>query len=129
MLIIVGETGSDITPQFTGDYSVRITDSNGCILTSVLFPYIMPGVAELNNEVAFRIKRISKEFVELTLNTKHSGTIRLIDIRGLLVKEVNVNNSGERNFQIPVSDLATGIYSLVWQSEKAVQVEKILIGN
>lgn len=126
---IVGETGSDITPQFTGDYSVRITDSNGCVLTSALFPYIMPGVAELNNEVAFRIKRINKDVVELFLNSKRSGTIRLIDIRGLLVKEMNVNNSGERTLQIPVSDLATGIYSLVWYSEKSVQVEKILIGN
>ena len=126
---IVGETGSDITPQVDGDYSVRVTDSNGCILTSDPFPFIMPGVAELSNTNVFQIKLVNKNFVELMLNSQNSGVLRLIDIRGILVKEMEIINPGERTVQIPVSNLAAGIYSLLWISEKSVQAEKILIGK
>ncbi len=125
---LVGETGSDITPLLTGDYSVIVEDSNGCILTSLPYSFIMPGISELETVSAFEVNKINQNFVELSVAASHSGILRLMDIRGVVVQKLDVNSGGERFLQVPVSHLAVGIYSLVWLSDKSVQVERILIG-
>jgi hypothetical protein len=125
---IVGATGSDISLSMQGNYSVIVEDSNGCILTSATYVYVFPGLNELDKVSAFELKRLSKDFVELDMHNSATGMIRLIDLRGLVVKEVNVLTAGDRSLRIPVSNLVTGIYSIVWSSENSVQVEKLFIG-
>ena len=80
---LVGETNSDLTPLVTGDYSVVVTDANGCILTSAAYTYLMPGIRELEKVTAFQLLRVGADVLEVSIHTPETGTIRLIDIRAV----------------------------------------------
>lgn len=125
---IPGQTGSDISPTIAGDYSVRIEDANGCVSTSAPFSYIMPGIRELESASVFQVQRINRDFLELSIQSNENGKVNLYDLRGVLVRKINVNAGEGNTLNITVSDLATGVYSLLWTSEKYVQSAKILIG-
>ncbi len=124
-----GETTIQVIPQLSGNYSVVVVDSNGCVLSSAPFLFLMPGIEKLEAQTVFVITRVNTELVEVAINTNQSGTLRLIDIRGVLVKEMEVSNVGTSTLTIPVSELSTGIYSMVWYSSGTVQVEKLLISK
>ncbi len=126
---LVGETNSDLTPLVTGDYSVVVTDANGCILTSAAYTYLMPGIRELEKVSAFQLLRVSADVLEVSIHTPETGTIRLIDVRGAVLREIDIKGGGRNAVQIPVADLASGIYSLLWLSDNSVQSEKIMIGH
>jgi len=126
---LVGETNSDLTPLVTGDYSVIVTDANGCILTSAPYTYLMPGIKELEKVKAFELTRIGSDFLELSIHIPETGTIRLIDVRGAVLKEVAIRGGKRNAVQIPVADLSAGIYSLLWLSDNSTQSQKVLIGK
>ncbi len=124
---LIGETQVQVIPQVAGDYTVMIVDANGCVLTSAPYPFVIPGIKKLESDPGFVVNRISHDIVEVSVYSSKSGLLRLFDLRGVAVKELDVN-SGVNTLKIPVNDLATGVYSLVWTSEQSFQAQKILLG-
>ena len=50
---IAGETSNEFFPSSSGDYSVEVTDSNGCSMISYTISYSYTGL--FNNKISFNI--------------------------------------------------------------------------
>jgi len=124
---IPGETGIDMTPFATGNYTVEVTDTNGCVTISAPFPFIMPGIDRMDNQTAFSVTQISRDFLEVKITGSKQGSIMLTDMTGRIMKEVPLTSGDQSELMITVSDLSAGIYSVAWLDGSSVRVKKILL--
>ncbi len=124
---IPGETGIDMTPFATGNYTVEVTDTNGCVTISAPFSFIMPGIERVDDQTAFSVTQISRDFLEVKITGRKQGNIMLTDMTGRVMKEVSLSSGDQSDLMIAVSDLSAGIYSVVWLDGSSVKVKKILL--
>ncbi len=65
--------------------------------------------------------------VQVESTTDNSGTIRVVDMTGIVVIEQKINlNKGLNTIDISLRDLASGIYMLSMSSDDEVQIQKII---
>jgi hypothetical protein len=124
---IPGETGIDMTPFATGNYTVEVTDTNGCVTISAPFPFIMPGIEDVDDLSAFSVSQITRDFIDVKLTSMRMGKIILTDMTGRIMRNVPVSGMHHYDLRIPVSDLSAGIYSIAWLDGRSVQMEKIFL--
>jgi len=122
---IAGATQSTWKPiDFSGDYTVIVTDTFGCVRKSnhviidKIVPAIMPNPSVNQTQIGFY------------LNTPTSITISLITITGKKVFEKKYANF-QGNFleQLNTSNLATGMYILQVHQGTAVERTKLLVSH
>ena len=126
---IAGATSYYYLANQNGDYSVLITDSNGC---SVLVgkSNVITGIAEtekLNDELKVFY---STGIIYLNVNSEIQSSffLELTDALGRIIcKEKLILQKGNNTFSIPANNISKGIYFVkIWNSKRE-KTQKLLI--
>jgi hypothetical protein len=102
---IAGATAQSYTATANGSYAV-IVEQNGCSVTSNCVAITTVGLDDIKTEL-FRIYPNPASTV-INVEMANTSTIRLFDISGKLLKELN----GSSNYTIDVTDLTPGMYMI-----------------
>lgn len=128
-VLIVGATDGNYVPTQNGDYTVVITDANGCTSTSAIFTMTTVGMTEINNSTTVSLfPNPASGLLTITGNsTSASIVITILMPSGQVVKEVVENVNGKRfNSSVDVSKFAAGIYVVKLQNEDSLSYMKFV---
>jgi PKD repeat protein len=129
-VLLAGEVNDTLIVQQNGVYHVLVTDTNGCD-TTVSFNYASQGLYENYSSVAFSIfPNPANQFIRIILNpdlVKQQGysDLEMTDALGNIVLSRNISNRYPE--EIPVKNLARGIYFVRIISEGGSCIKKVLI--
>ncbi|MES2702330.1 MAG: T9SS type A sorting domain-containing protein [Bacteroidota bacterium] len=102
-MMITGATGAVHTPTTPGNYTVVVTDGNGCTDTSAMFPYMVSGITEAVNGADIRIYP-NPAATTVNIEAAEAVNVIVMSIDGKIVLE------GKNTTSIDVADLANGVY-------------------
>jgi len=134
---VPGETGSSITPTFSGNYYVIVSDSSfECSsLPSNVIPYYMTFIPDLNTLDMVQIYPVpTKDYLNIFCRLPESGIlrIRLLDAFGkevrILYNQTDIQ-AGNHSIVVSSSDLAAGIYYCQIQTKSYSIVKKVLVNR
>ncbi|MEO5570124.1 MAG: T9SS type A sorting domain-containing protein, partial [Bacteroidia bacterium] len=112
-VLIPGATLSYFVVTQNGNYTVMVTDANGCSITSSLFNYTSVGIHELSiSGIHIYPNPVSGTALNLTWDKKE--LINTVSIENMLGQQVVVftNLSGKAMLTIQVTNLTSGVYNL-----------------
>jgi len=107
-VLIPGATSASYTPTADGDYTVEVTDINGCLGTSTTFNYSTSGIV---NETPNAFQVYPNPFTNIltiTTTSNELSDLTLFNAQGQQVFGMKNFNGG----QLDLSNLANGIYHL-----------------
>ncbi len=125
-----GETTAVIDGLTAGEYSVEVTDENGC--TKTFGPFNVGssvGLNELDFVAAMQIypvPAVNYLNVNIELNNVETTQLRIVDAYGKIVSTDNYN-SKVINTKIDVTGLAAGIYYLEFGNKTGRTLEKFVV--
>jgi hypothetical protein len=119
---IANSNSQSIVALENGVYSVVVTFESGCEATGEL-EFLSVGINDSQSDQIVMMPNPAKDFVRLQLPDGH-WEITLYDIAGKVYKVMNVANTN--GIEIPLNDLATGIYLVKAQSEGSLTVKKLV---
>jgi len=120
-------SGTTFTPDLSGEYTLVVTDANGCE-KRVMRDYTKVGVDEFSEFEVLIYPNPAKEYftVELLGNTTDEEyTFKLLDSRARVLREAKFNNS----LTIERRDLASGIYFIMIKSDGFEYQLKLMIND
>ncbi len=122
---ISGQTNDTIAAMITGDYSVAITDSFGCVHTATSYAVFL-GINE-SNLINWKIyPNPANETVTIEINQDTDfEVVQLTDLTGRIIKEWDWINS--TNMTLDISDIPTGCFILRMKSSYMEWSRKLLI--
>ncbi|MDD5509121.1 MAG: C25 family peptidase C-terminal domain-containing protein, partial [Bacteroidales bacterium] len=135
---IAGETGQSITPAFSANYYVIVTDiSFDCpsSLPSNVIPYYMTTLSDPYLQNMVQIYPVpSKDFLNIRFRLPETGSIliKLLDAFGREVRILHDNSdlpAGIHSMVVPCSDLATGIYYCQIQTKSYNIIKKVFVNK
>lgn len=120
-----GETLDSVT---AGDYTVTVTDANGCEVTATV-------TIDENTVTGNTAASVEENFTvypnpashQLNIETGDAGTVILYDANGHKVLQENVKTKGQH--QLNVADLGAGLYMLIFTNEDEQITERIMISH
>lgn len=119
--LIPGATSQQYSPVITGNYSVEVSYSNGCMATSLPFPITIVGSKDEvhSNEFELYPNPAEKQITIFTGKVFHVNVkISIINKLGQIVKEFTENASPENFIKvIDIADLSSGIYFVILESD------------
>ena len=121
---IAGETSNEFFPTSSGDYSVEVTDSNGCSMISYTVSYSYTGL--VNNEISFNIyPNPTSSYVFINDATKISE----VEIYNALGDKVihHLNDYSSEVLKFDLSNKTRGIYFVKIISGKKLVNYKIVL--
>jgi len=121
---IAGETSNEFFPTSSGDYSVEVTDSNGCSIISYTVSYSYTGL--VNNEISFNIyPNPTSGYVFINDATKISE----VEIYNALGDKVihHLNDYSSEVLKFDLSNKTRGIYFVKIISGKKLVNYKIVL--
>ena len=103
-----GPTSYFIVTQ-NGNYTVVVTDVNGCTSTSTAYPYFSTSIAENNSPTGFSVNPnpATSKIVVTIPDELSSGVLVVYNIIGNAVMRKNLS---EKNTSIDISSLREGVY-------------------
>lgn len=126
---IQGATSQTYAIKEKGNYTVTVTDANGCSATSE--PYIATGIATLENEAVFDIFPNPTNGIvifNLTVIEKNNFQVQLKNMLGQVLYTENLSNfKGNYTKQIDLSAFGKGVYTLTLMNASGQQVKKIIV--
>ena len=120
-----GASSTSISVNQTGNYSVEVTGSNGCVNMDEILVIIDEclGVEDLTNTINVYPNPTSG-MVTMNFGKEISnGSVNLIDAQGRIVLANEVNG---KNHTLDISSFAKGIYTVVLIDENASQQIRII---
>ena len=124
--MIPGATGSFYIPLVNGNYSVTLTDSNGCAAMSVVLPVTNVGINEPGNLSFAIFPNPSSGLFEVMLENPMRAIhfIRVFDPSGKMVLEATQD---ETQFLLNLSGFDSGIYFMeIRNAIGSLAVEKLI---
>lgn len=111
--IIFGSTAQTYTVTSTGDYSVKVTDENGCVSTSSVVHVDYVGINENEQFNVLIYPSPANEIINIKTNLPVSDEV-ILSIYDILGNKVFIQSfqSGIIDLKIDVSELNNGVYSL-----------------
>jgi len=120
-----GATSASISPTNAGNYSVKVTDINGCSNTSASISVVVSDCAGLEEVESLFVKIYPNPTSDLlTISSSNylgKYSIEIYDNTGKLVKEYSLS---EQETQISVNELSEGIYTIKLIGENYSQTTK-----
>ena len=122
---INGQTNDTITAMLTGNYSVAITDSFGCVYTTNDYAVYL-GITETNliNWKIYPNPASETVTIEINQDTEFEA-VQLTDLTGRIVKEWNWKNTTAMTLDI--SEIPSGYFILRMKSKQMEWSRKLLI--
>jgi sugar lactone lactonase YvrE len=126
---IDGATSNSFTPTETGNYSVRISNENGCFATSAVVEVVIAGIEDEYFELGVNIYPVPTSdyvYLEFSETLKKGAVLRLIDVSG---KELVIYTSQAptNKLTLDVSKVVMGMHTLIIVDGNRVARKKILI--
>ena len=124
---ISGATSQQYTPTTTGEYSVLVTDANGCSVTSFSIMFIADGIAEINT-----LLNIYPNPTKDKLNIQYEGfgitSLIILDVSGNIVLQKNdILSAGGNSLQLNLLYLPKGMYVLQLISDKKIINHSVIL--
>lgn len=128
---ISGATASTLNVTSNGEYSVEVTDFNGCEGVSSNFSYY----ASLEEVVDFNSLKLypnpAENFTTLVFNSSATGTlnIKLVELSGRIIKnysDLEITN-GYNIFTLDVQGVNAGLYLVVMDTDFGTKMFKLII--
>lgn len=128
---IQGATNQAYTPTQDGNYSVQITDANGCSSASSDFAFTtsVNEAAFGGNVSIFPNPSFGEAFIDITMNKPSHISIRLFNSVGQTLGGLQSVESLGGRFALPVSGLPSGIYMVEISAGGKQLVKKLVIAN
>src|SRR6185295_12357741 len=126
---IQGATSKTYTTKDKGNYTVKITDANGC--SNISDPFVFTGIATLDNQASFEIfpnPSSGSITFNLTVTEKGNYQIQLKNVLGQSLYNESLNSfKGNYSKQFDLSTYGKGVYTLTLINDNGQQVKKIII--
>jgi len=126
-----GSTEAQLTGVSAGDYTVEVTDANGCTVTFGPFTVAMSTattevsfVSDLN---VYPVPATHTLTIDMTLATSATTSLRVFDAYGQLVSSQSLTQSGHVTQSIDLTEYQTGIYMLELGNGKEVSTSKFIV--
>lgn len=116
-------TGQNLTINNSGNYTVEVTNSFGCRSTSAVFNVLSTDENWLNNQIII-YPNPSAGIFNIGLGAVNASSLTVIDAIGRVIRMIDVQDS---TIVIDLSDLNSGLYSLIIRSEEGIVIRKIEI--
>lgn len=128
---IPGATSQTYSPTQSGNYTVSITDGNGCEASSLPYPYVFVNVSQAEAGDWLRVfpnPNHGKFFVEIEFAEITDWELRVVDVVGQIVfMDSREQYSGLYKEAIDLSGFASGVYLLQLRSEKGNLVQRVVV--
>jgi hypothetical protein len=105
---INGANGQSYTATQNGNYTVEVTDANGCVNISDPINITNIGIASLADNVLRAYPNPTNGLFVIELDQTVSGLAQVFDLQGRLAVSAQVNNT--TTIQLDLSALSNGIY-------------------
>lgn len=113
---IGGANSQSYAPIAPGNYTVVITDANGCSAESAPFSYTTGIKAEFQNDFII-LPNPATDFVSVQFNNEFSnGLMRIFDLSGRVQFSMNMPQ-GLSQYTLNISEFESGIYMLTLEEE------------
>jgi hypothetical protein len=135
---VPGETGQSITPTFSGNYYVIVSDTSfecSSSLPSNVIPFYMTSLSDPDLQNMVQINPVpSKDYLNIRFRLPETGSIRikLLDAFGREVRILHDKSdlpAGIHSMVVPCSDLATGIYYCQIQTKSYNIIKKVFVNK
>lgn len=124
-----GQTTATATGLPTGDYSVVVTDANGCTgMASVSVVSGTGDIASLENLSISPNPTDGKFWVNLALSTIEPVQLTILDVTGKNIQQINENTAGGQ-FGFDLSQQPAGVYLLKVSVGSGVMMRKIVVSK
>ena len=132
-ILIAGANGQYYIPTQNGDYTVVVTDANGCTNTSAIFTFNTLGVHEVSSTYMVTVTpNPVNDFFNLDFNSEKGSTISvsLISSTGAKIilsdKQKMFSGTNHLIFDLKPLSLASGIYFVKIDSDVSVVYKKMI---
>ncbi|HHH53829.1 MAG TPA: T9SS type A sorting domain-containing protein, partial [Bacteroidetes bacterium] len=122
-----GSTEEDPKDLTKGEYTVTITDANGCTYTET-FSVGTTGINDpdfVENFELFPNPAGTQTKVSFKFTENISGNLKIIDFTGKVVKSYNVAGQ-DMVLKLDISDMQSGIYMIKLESKNKIAVRKLI---
>jgi hypothetical protein len=125
--LLVGATNSSWNPTQNGNYTVMVTDSNGCTALSNIYTYIGVSVGSIAQNNFTIVPNPANNQTQITFGKPFTGKIELFNPVGQIVYLDNVELA--ENKVIALDHLSTGNYILRMSTMEWTEAVKITISR
>lgn len=126
---IAGATSQNYTPKEKGNYTVTITDANGCTNTSDAF--VVTGISRLENQASFEIfPNPGDGHFTFNLNIIEKGDyqIQLKNVLGQVIYNENLSSfKGTYTKQFDLTSYGKGVYIVTLLNAYGQEVKKLIV--
>jgi|GEM_PF-1451717 len=125
---VTGATDQIHTPAQTGDYSVEVTNADGCATISASIAYMVVATEHIEGVEYFEVfPNPFNDFIDIEIKNDNSETfyVKIVDIRGEILQEQEIYSTGSYATRLNVANLPKGIYLVQISNDKGQIIKKI----
>lgn len=124
---ISGETNQDFTPTADGDYSVSVTNADGC---EAMATYAVNFTSLTQNNIAqFNVyPNPASDKITVVIDEASESVVTIRDTKGSVVYEATLFNDNAV-YEINVSDLQNGMYFISITTTNEIKTTSFIVKN
>ncbi len=123
---IFGATSQSFTPTSGGEYSVEVTDQNGCIETSNSVSYIIESI-ENNNRILSVYPNPATDWIIIETKENINNDLNIINIFGELVYTISSDKLSDNYEKINMCELSKGMYIIQLINNNTIINHRIIV--